>query len=98
MKQKESGQKDASSSCKLNCQNSKSKSGWQHEKNQDKKKHHLLANHLCQNGKDESHPLANQIAKMANPNQVGNTKRIRTKRSIIFLRIIFAKTAKMNPS
>jgi hypothetical protein len=32
------------------------------------------------------HLLANQIAKMANPNQVGNTKRIRTKRSIIVLR------------
>jgi hypothetical protein len=54
MKQKESGQKDASSPCKSNCQNGKSKSGWQHKKNQDKKKHHLLANHLCQNGKDES--------------------------------------------
>jgi hypothetical protein len=54
MKQKESGQKDASSSCKLNCQNGKSKSGWQHKKIQDKKKHHLLANHLCQNGKDQS--------------------------------------------
>jgi hypothetical protein len=54
MKQKESGQNDASSSCKLNCQNGKSKSGWQHKKTQDKKKHHLLANHLCQNGKDES--------------------------------------------
>jgi hypothetical protein len=47
----------------LNCQNGKSKSGWQHEKNQDKKKHHLLANNLCHNGKDESHPLANQTAK-----------------------------------
>jgi hypothetical protein len=29
-------------------------SGWQHKKNQDKKKHHHLVNHLCQNGKDES--------------------------------------------
>jgi hypothetical protein len=37
MKQKESGQKDASSSCKLNCQNGKSKSGWQHKKTQDKR-------------------------------------------------------------
>jgi hypothetical protein len=54
MKQKESGQKDALSSCKLNCQNGKSKPGWQHKMIQDKKKHHLLANQLCQNGKDES--------------------------------------------
>jgi hypothetical protein len=50
MKQKESGQNDVSSFCKLNCQNGKSKSGWQHKKTQDKKKHHLLVNHLCQYG------------------------------------------------
>jgi hypothetical protein len=50
MKQKESGQKDASSSCKSNCQNGKSKSGWQHKKNQDKKKHHRLASKSNVNG------------------------------------------------
>ena len=53
------------------------------KKNQDKRMHRLPAN---------------WIAKMANPNQVGNTKWFRTKRSIIFLRISFAKMAKMNLS
>ena len=87
MKQKESGQKDASSSCKLNCQNGKSKSGWQHKKTQDKKKHHLLANHLAKMNLSWV-SKSNFLTEIKLPIE---TKRIRSKGSFIFLQIKLPK-------
>jgi hypothetical protein len=75
MKRKESGQKDASSFCKSNCQNGKSKTSRQQRQ---RKMQLELANHIakmenCQlkqkNEDQEKHYLfANSIVQMTNPN------------------------------